>query len=135
MPGASVTPGQPVNVTAQLDDTGAIVAQCAATALATRYRWRTRIAGVQAEYQLVARTTEPLAVIPEVMAGQTVEIIVQGVNGNNQGVASEPVFFTLPVAAKAAGYRNLAVSATEGPEAVESSNGHRNGNRRHAGVV
>ena len=45
MPGTSVTPGRPVNVTAQLDETGAIVAQCAATALATRYRWRTRIAG------------------------------------------------------------------------------------------
>ena len=94
-----------------------------------------RIAGVQAEYQLVARTTEPLAVIPEVMAGQTVEIIVQGVNGNNQGVASEPVFFTLPEAAKAAGYRRLAVPTTEVPEAGENSNGHRNGNGRHAGVV
>ncbi len=133
MPATSVTPGQPVNVTVQLDETGALVVQCEAVALAKRYRWRTRIAGVQDDFQLVARTTEPLAVIREVMAGQTVEVIVQAVNVRSQGVASEPVFFTLPVA-RAAGYRNLSTTEEE-PAATESAsiqaNGNGNGRARH----
>ena len=102
-------PGQPVNVTAQLDETGALVVQCEAVALATRYRWWTRIAGVQETYQLSARATEPLAVIREVMAGKTVEIMVKAVNGSLQGVANKPVAFTLP-AAKSAGFRNLSTT-------------------------
>ena len=48
MPGTSVTPGRPLNVTAQVDETGAVVVQCGGVSLATRYRWRTRIAGEQA---------------------------------------------------------------------------------------
>lgn len=55
------------------------------------------------------------------------EIIVQAVNVRSQGVASEPVFFTLPVAAKAAGYRSLSPTE-EAPAASENSNRNRNGN-------
>ena len=109
MPGTNSTPVRPVNVTVQLDETGALVVQCEAVALATRYRWWTRIAGVQETYQLSARATEPLAVIREVMAGKTVEIMVKAVNGSLQGVANKPVAFTLP-AAKSAGFRNLSTT-------------------------
>ena len=136
MPATSVTPGRPVNVTVQLDETGALVVQCEAVALAKRYRWRTRIAGVQQAYQLSASATEPLAVIREVMAGQTVEVIVQAVNVRSQGVASEPVVFTLP-AGRTAGYRDLATTQEEAPAVSDSANGHGNGNgsRRHARAV
>ena len=132
MPAASVAPGQPVQVTAQADESGAIVVRCDPVALATRYRWRTRLVGGQPEYQLAARGTQPLATIADVVAGQTVEIIVQGVNGSQQGVASEPITFMLP-AAKAAGFTNLA--ASEETPVAESTNGHRNGNGRLSRVA
>ena len=45
MPGAKTTPGQPVNVTVHLDETGTLVPQCDALALAERYRWRMLIVG------------------------------------------------------------------------------------------
>ena len=55
--------------------------------------------GVQTEYQLAASGTEPLATVAEMAVGQTVKIIVQqGVNGSQQGVASEPILLTLPAA-------------------------------------
>ena len=54
-------------------------------ALAGRYRWRMLIVGVQTDYQLAASTTEPMASIGGVAAGQTVQIIVQAVNGSLQG--------------------------------------------------
>ena len=135
MPGAKSTPGQPQNVTASLDETGALVLQCDAEALATRYRWRGRIVGVQTEYELLASTAAPLASLREVAAGQTMEIIVQAVNGTLQGVASEPITFTMP-GAKSAGFRNL--SATEeAPALSENStgNGSGNGNGRGNGHV
>ena len=135
MPATSSTPGQPVNVAAHTDDTGAIVVQCDAVALALRYRWRMLVVGVQTDYQLAASTTEPLASIGGVAAGRTVQILVQAVNGSQQGVASEPVVFTLPPA-KAAGFRNLATTE-EAPAAGEHSNGLGNGNghSRHARVA
>ena len=134
MPGARSTPGQPVEVSVQTDETGALVAQCEAVVLAKRYRWRMQIVGVQEKYELAASTTEPVAVIGGVAAGQTVQIVVQAVSGNLQGVASEPVIFTLPVA-RAAGFRNLvkteeAASVVAGENA--SGNGHENGHGRHA---
>ena len=139
MPATSSTPGKPLNLTALSDETGAIVVQCDAVPLAARYRWRMLIVGVQTEYQLAASTTEPLASISDVKAGQTVQIIVQAVNGNSQGVASEPVDFTLPPA-RTAGFSNRA-TAEEAPAAGEDSNVHRSGNgngnghARHARVA
>ena len=107
------------------------MAQC--EALAERYRWRMLIVGVQEKYELAASTTEPLAAIREVSAGQTVQLIVQAVNGKSQGVASEPVTFMVP-AAKAAGYRNLATTE-EAPAAGESAHGNGNGHARQARVA
>ncbi len=125
MPATSSTPGKPLNLTAHTDDTGAVVVQCDAVPLAARYRWRMLMVGVQTEYQLAASTTEPLASIGDVKAGQTAQIIVQAVNGNSQGVASEPITFTLPSARTATSGKRQATE--EAPIADEPSNGHRNG--------
>ncbi len=137
MPATSSTPGKPVNLAAHSDDTGAVVVQCDAVPLAARYRWRMLVVGVQTEYQLAASSTEPLASIGDVKAGQTVQIIVQAVNGNSQGVASEPILFTLP-AARTAGFGKRP-AAEEAPAVGEESNVHRNGNgnghARHARVA
>ena len=126
MPATPATPGRPQEVTVQADESGSLVVQCAAVPLATRYRWRTLLAGVQTEYVLAARSTEPMAVIREVAPGQTVQLVVQAVNGALQGVASEPVTFTLPLAAKAAGYRSLA-PADESEKTAAHGNGNGNG--------
>ena len=135
IPATSSTPGKPANLSAHTDDTGAIVLKCDAVALATRYRWRMLLVGVQTDYQLAASTTEPMAAIGDVAAGQTVQIIVQAVNGNLQSVASDPVTFTLP-AARTAGFRNLATTG-ETPAAEEHPNGAGNGHghARHARVA
>ena len=138
MPATSSTPGQPQNLTAHTDETGAIVVQCDALALATRFRWRMRIVGVEEKYALAASTTEPMASIDGVAAGQTVQIIVQGVNGTSQGVASEPVVFTVPVAAsvpKQAGYRNVSTKNEEVPAAAHEGNGNGHGQSRSARVA
>ena len=64
--------------------------------LATRYRWRGFIVGVETDYRLLARSTEPIGVITGViMPGQKLQIIVQAVNGGSQGVASDPIVFTM----------------------------------------
>ena len=126
MPGTSSTPGQPVGLRAQVDETGALVVQCEAVPLAKRYRWRMLLVGVETEYRLATSTTEPLAVIAGVVAGQTVQIIVQAVNAGQQGVASESVTFTVPVV-RAGGFRDLS-AAEAAPADNENSHGHRNGN-------
>ena len=100
MPGTPSTPGKPVNVSAHSDGTGAIVVQCDAVPLATRYRWRMLLVGVESDYRLVASGTEPLASITGIAPGVTVQIIAQAVNGSLQGVASEAIRYTVPLAAQ-----------------------------------
>lgn len=126
MPATSATPGQPLNLTAHTDGTGAIVVQCDAVPLATRYRWRMLLVGVQTDYQLAASSVPPLATIPGVLPGQTVQLLVQAVNGSLQGVASEPLIFTLPGAQ--AKEPIASPVALEVPHANGRSNGHSNGN-------
>ena len=133
MPATISTPGQPQNLAAHPDGAGVMVVQCDAQALATRYRWRMRIVGAQTEFQLAASTTDPMASIREVVPGQTVELLVQAVNGSLQGVASEPILFTLPPA-RAAGFTNLATTE-EMPAVSERSNGGGNGHGRAARVA
>jgi hypothetical protein len=132
MPAAITTPGKPVNVVAHLDGTGAIIVQCDAVPLATRYRWRMLIVGVQTDYVLAARSIDPMGTISDVLPGQTVKLIVQAVNGSSQGVASDPILFTIPlveaahapVAAETAGATTAVVSAER-----NGANGHANGHR------
>ncbi len=65
------------------------------------------LAGVQREYQLAARSTDPIVTLREVPRGQPLQFIVQAVNGSMEGVASDPVVVTPPLpemlAAHAAG--------------------------------
>jgi hypothetical protein len=95
-PGVNTTPGKPDGVTAHVDVTGAIIVTCNAVPLATRYRWRMLLVGVQTEYVLAASSTQPMAMIRDVQPGQQVRIIVQAVNGESQGVPSDPIDFTMP---------------------------------------
>jgi hypothetical protein len=64
---------------------------------ATRYRWRMLIVGVETDYRLVARSTEPIGIIVGVTPGQRAQIIVQAANQNLQGVPSDPIIFTVPL--------------------------------------
>ena len=96
IPASNTTPGEPGNLTAHGDGLGTIVVQCDAVPLATRYRWRTRIVGGQGDYALAASTVDPMAPLSGFPPGVTVEIIVQAVNVQQQGVASEPIAFTVP---------------------------------------
>ena len=101
MPATNTTPGQPENVTAHMDGIGNIIVQCDPVPLATRYRWRMLIIGVETDYRLVAKSTEPLGIIQGVQPGQRVQIIVQAVNEGQQGVASDPIVFNVPIDAQA----------------------------------
>ena len=90
IPATPTTPGIPQNVT--LTPSGSdVLAQWEAVALAKRYRVRMMIVGVDTKYRLVASGTEPMALIPGLLPGATIMVIVQAVNGNSQGKASEPV--------------------------------------------
>lgn len=82
------------------------------------------IVGVQTEYKLAASSVDPMASITGVAPGQTVQIIAQAVNGNLQGVASDALTFTVPVA-KAA-LKSAAV--LEAPAQKERATGNENGN-------
>ncbi len=139
LPSTITTPGQPVNVTAHMDDQGRVVVQCDATPLATRYRTRIKVVGVDTDYRLAASSTEPIMLGGGVQAGQTIQIIVQAVNGSLQGVASEPIQFTvlLPVSHRAE-TKSVAPAATlpvEDEIVLAARNGHgsTNGNEHTNG--
>ena len=126
MPATPATPGQPVKVTAQQDMQGNILVQCDAVPLATRYRCRMLIVGVETDYRLVASGTEPMLSIGGVLPGQMVQLIVQAVNNSLQGVASAPIQFTVPAgSARAAEVKPAA--APERPAVKSQANGHGNG--------
>ena len=128
MPITPSTPGAPENVTAQLDATGAILVQCGAVALATRYRCRMLIVNVETDYRLVASGPAPMLAIAGVQPGQTVKLIVQAVNGSLQGVASEPILFTVPMLRTKSSAAEPAASVEEAPAAKGFTNRAGNGN-------
>ena len=131
MPSTITTPGQPLNVTAQQDAQGNILVQCDAVALATRYRCRMLLVGVETDYRLVASGTEPLLSIAGVVPGQTAQLIVQAVNGSLQGVPSEPIQFTVPLAsALAEAAKPAATPERAAVKALANGNGHSNGHDR-----
>ena len=134
MPASPSTPGQPVNVSAQQDVQGNILVQCDPVALATRYRTRMMIVGVETDYQLAASAKEPIMTISGVNPGQTVQLIVQAVNVSLQGVASVPIQFTVPITgARSNGARPKVqdgehAAAAEPHTARSHANGNGNGN-------
>jgi hypothetical protein len=123
MPSMPSTPGKPQNVSAHLDQTGAIIVQCDSVSLATRYRFRMLRVGIDTNYSLAASSPAPMGSISDVLPGQTAQIIVQAVNGSLQGVASEPIVFTVPVARNATEPKRAEAPAAT----VAASNGHSNG--------
>ena len=135
MPAASSTPGKPVNVTAQVDETGAIHGAVRrggageAVSLADADRGGADGLPTGGEHDGAGGGHRRGG------GGQTVQITVQAVNGSQQGVASEPITFTVP-AAKSAGFRNLSTTE-EIPAFSTESNGHGsgNGNARRVAVA
>ena len=91
------------------------------------------IRGIDTKYRLVFSGPAPMGAITGVQPGVTVQIIMQAVNENSQGVASEPVIFTMPVV----GAQN-AESAAKTPEvapqvAGPSPNGNGSSNGSYPG--
>jgi hypothetical protein len=128
-PGMNQTPGQPVNVSAYADATGTIVVQCDPVPLATRYRWRMLLVGVETDYRLVARSVDPVGMIKGVQPGATARIIVQAVNVDLQGVASAPIEFTMPLgntipASETVALAAPAMDAPAGAANGQGTNGH-----------
>ena len=74
-----------------------LVASCDAVPLATRYRWRIKVAGTDEDFRLAASTKSPLAQLDKVRPGQAVELMVQAANQTSQSLPSKSVFVTLPV--------------------------------------
>ena len=97
MPDADTTPAAPINLTANFADGPVLLAACDAVPLATRYRWRIKLVGLETEFRLAASTKSPLAQIDKVLPGQSVELMVQAANQTSQSVPSGSVFVTLPV--------------------------------------
>ncbi len=137
MPGADVTPSQPINVTATVDASGNIVVTCDPVALATRYRARMLRVGVDPDYRLAASGPAAMLVIGGVLPGQTVQIVMQAVNGSTQSVTSQPVLVTMPLPpVKAEERRQSAPATAKAAEApvlpdvtlsLPATNGSRNG--------
>lgn len=125
MPSMDATPGKPTGLSAHLDDMGNIIVQCDPTPLATRYRWRGLILGVETSPRLVARSIEPMASVPGVLPGQTMELFVQAVNNGLQGVASDPVQITLPLVAERKAEAPADSSRTDATTTAGSANGNR----------
>ena len=134
-PGMNQTPGKPVNVAAHTDGSGVIIVTCDPVTLAMRYRWRMLLVGVQTDYILAARSVDPMGMIKDVVPGQRVQLIVQAVNGAAQGVASDPIEFTMPLNAEMKAPETAAPKleqATTATGATGNGNGHANGNRMPA---
>ena len=100
-----------------------LLLECDATPLATRYRFRRKIVGVDEKYKLVGSSLTPMTMLEGVAAGLTMDIIVQAVNGGSQSVASNPIaVVTTADAASEPSEDELA------PLAGISPNGNGNGN-------
>ncbi len=96
IPSTRTTPAAPQNVTLTPSGNTTLV-RWDAVALATRYRLRMMVVGVDTQYRLVASGKAPMGVISGLPPGATIMVIVQAVNGDAQGKASEPVTYMVPV--------------------------------------
>ncbi|MEO6872861.1 MAG: hypothetical protein ABI233_11660 [Chthoniobacterales bacterium] len=127
MPATKTTPGQPQNVRAMLGERGEVLVQCDPTPLAKRFRCRILIVGVQMTYQLAWSGKEPMGAIKSVQPGVTLQIIMQAVNGGNQGVASDPILFTVPLPGMTLAKALPAPPVAEHKPLMPSGNGNGNG--------
>lgn len=98
IPGANTTPAAPTGLRATVMGSE-ILLECDATPLATRYRFRRKILGLDVSYELIASSVTPMTMLEGIAPGLTMEFVVQAVNGASQSVASEPITLST-VAAK-----------------------------------
>ncbi len=95
MPSIPRTPAAPTGLRATIVD-AQVLLECDATALATRYRFRRKVEGVDADYRLVGSSPTPMAAVDAVAPGLVSSYIVQAVNGSAQSVASDPITVITP---------------------------------------
>jgi hypothetical protein len=128
IPGDNTTPDAPIGLRATVMGSD-ILLECDPTALATRYRFRRKIIGVDDDYKLVASSVTPMAMLQDVIGGFTMEFIVQAVNGGSQSTASDPIVVTIPAAVESEPHAKPAEPLAE--LAAIAPNG--NGNGSYAG--
>ena len=105
-----------------------ILLECDTTPLATRYRFRRKIVGVDSKYTLVAGSKTPMAMLEGIAAGLTIEFLVQAVNGSAQSVPSDAITVTTPVPPAAAPEAPAMSQVELAPLAAIALNGNGNGN-------
>ena len=101
MPATRTTPTKPTGLRATVMGMQVLL-ECDTMEYATRYRFRTRIVGMETQYKLAASAVAPMVMLEGIAAGLTLEVIVQAVNGSAQSVASDPILVTMPATAAAA---------------------------------
>lgn len=108
-----------------MDSAGAVIVECPPVPLASWYRCRMMILGVDLKYRMVFSGSTPLGKIMTVQPGVTVQLVMQAVNGGAQSVASEQVVFTVPMPSAQA--EVAAPEAEIAPLLAVGTNGHSNG--------
>ena len=136
LPSTPTTPAAPTGLRATIMDTKVLL-ECDAMDLATRYRFRGKIIGVDPQYRLLASAPVPMAALEGLAPGLMIEIVAQAVNGPSQSVPSGAILVTIPATAEATSAAKPVVSDAElAPLAAivpnGSSNGNGNGNGSHA---
>jgi hypothetical protein len=126
MPSIRRTPLAPTGLQATIMGSKFLL-DCDATALATRYRFRRKILGVDSRYTLAASSKTPMAMLEGVAAGLTIEFIVQAVNGSAQSVPSDAITVTTPVPPAVAPEIPASSEAELAPLAAIAPNGNGNG--------
>ncbi len=132
MPATPTTPGKPTGLAATVMGTK-VQLECDTMEYATRYRFRTKIVGVEDNYKLAASGTAPEAMLKGIAGGTMLEVIVQAVNGSAQGVASDPILVTMP--ATVAETKPAISEAELAPLTAITPNGSSNGNGNGSHVV
>lgn len=88
-PGSTVTPGQPAAPTLAKTGADTATATVPSVSLATYYRWKYKIVGVDPEFRFAGRTADPMQMLSGLPLTGTLEVICEAANEAGPGVASE----------------------------------------------
>jgi hypothetical protein len=88
-PGAHTTPGQPAAPTLEKTGPTQVTATVPPVPLATYYRWKYRIAGVDPEFRFAGRTYDPVKILADLPLTGTLEVLCEAANEAGPGVPSE----------------------------------------------
>lgn len=94
-PGASVTPGQAAQPVLSPSGAGAVTAQTEAVPGATYYRWKYKVLPVDTTWRFWGRTDDPVAVLTDLPASGTLEVICEAANEAGPGKASPKAVLAL----------------------------------------